>query len=184
MRIISGIYKGRKIKHKLPSGVRPTQDSVKESVFNMLNNYFEFDGKIAGDFCAGSGSLGFEALSRGVDKCYFIDNSNRSVLYIKNVAEEFEIPKEMIKFKKNDAITYLRNIETKLDLLFFDPPYKSDLYDKLQNLLEKSEVLNNDGIIVIELPDYKNFELPDFYNVLYNKMFGETRIIIARYNTN
>ena len=70
MRIISGRWKGRRIETKLPSGIRPTQDAIKETIFNILNNYIGFEDIECADICAGAGMLGIEALSRGAKKVY------------------------------------------------------------------------------------------------------------------
>ena len=71
MRVIGGIFKGRKLKR--PLGIRPTRDFVKEALFNILYN---IEGKIVYDICAGSGALGLEAISRQAKKVIFIEKIN------------------------------------------------------------------------------------------------------------
>ena len=73
MRIVSGKYGGRRLSLKLPEGIRPTSDNTRESIFNILNNYIDWDGLTVLDICAGTGALGFEALSRGAEYTVFIE---------------------------------------------------------------------------------------------------------------
>jgi 16S rRNA (guanine966-N2)-methyltransferase len=179
MRIISGYLSSRVIKDKIPSGIRPTKDSVKESVFNILNNLLDFNGISVADVCAGTGSLGFEAISRGAGKCHFVDIQKNAIDYIKNVSAKFDINESIIELRKDDAISYLKNCNEKFDLIFFDPPYKSELYAKLSKLLETKNILNDKGIIVIEMTAFGYFKIPTSIKVLKEKINGDTKIIIA-----
>ena len=77
MRIIAGDYKGRRLEGPLDDRVRPTGDKVKEAIFSIIMNHL--DGSICCDLFSGTGNLGLEALSRGCDKCYFMDESSNSI---------------------------------------------------------------------------------------------------------
>ena len=83
MRIVGGEHKGRQLQGKLPSGIRPTLDAVRESIYNILNNYFDWEATTMADICSGSGAMGLEALSRGAKKVYFVDKSKQACNHIK-----------------------------------------------------------------------------------------------------
>lgn len=181
MRIISGLYKGRRIKHKLPESIRPTQDAIKETIFNILNNYLDLDGIKVLDLCAGSGSLGLESISRGADKCVFVDKNYSSMKYIKQVCEDFDINKDFYKLKKSDANTYTLKTTEKFDLVFFDPPYHSDLYIKISNSLKKNSLLNSEGLILVEMPSFGTFDINDDFYELDERISGETKLKLMKY---
>ena len=82
MRVISGKLKGRNILGFNIDGTRPTMDRVKESLFGMIQNYLK--DSVCLDLFAGSGSLGFEAISNGANKCYFVDNNKIVIQTLKN----------------------------------------------------------------------------------------------------
>lgn len=156
MRIIAGKYKSRKIfsdispqRKKLPlenSTYRPTTDRAKETLFNMLNNLIDFDSVKCLDLFAGSGALGFEALSRGAASCDFVDNSSRQLSQIKRTAEELNAA-GVINLFNCDVFDFLDdNSNVYYDLIFADPPYGFGSYDTLQNKIFSVEF----GIFVLE----------------------------------
>ena len=154
MRIISGIYKGRILKSPDSYKVRPTADRAKESLFNILNNRFDFDEmKIADLFC-GSGSLGLECISRGASECCFVDKDVK--LVTKNV--EFLNAGAQSKIIRSDVLEFLKNEEnTFFDIIFCDPPYD---YDRYPELLEKIFLMKT----VLILEHSEKFEYDEKFN--------------------
>lgn len=154
MRIIAGRFKSRKINsdacvYKSANGYRPTTDRARETLFNVLENKFGFEGTRALDLFAGTGSLGFEALSRGATSCVFVDRSFRNLSLIKKTAVELGSENE-IEFVKSEALAYLNSCDKfpeKFDIIFADPPYNYKEYDllmdKLNNLSFKIFVLEH-----------------------------------------
>lgn len=146
MRIISGKFKSRRIntKHKNLyciksnfSDFRPTTDRAKEMLFNVLNNIIDFKHIRCLDLFAGSGSLGFEAISRGAQYCEFVENSAACISLIKKTADELDC-NENINIIKQDVETYLKYRENNFyDLIFADPPYSYINYTKLISLIMK-----------------------------------------------
>jgi len=155
MRIIAGKYKSRKIISGLKESIqaskssfRPTTDRAKESLFNTLNNIIDFDSVTCLDLFAGSGSLGFEAISRGAASCEFVDNSVNQVKLILHTAEYLGIS-DQIMVNRSDVIDFLTsNPGDSYDLVFADPPYS---YEKYDILMQKVFDLNF-GIFVLEHP--------------------------------
>ena len=150
MRIIAGEFKGRIIKMPNSKLVRPTTDKVRESLFNYLSNQIDFDEIKTCDIYAGSGALGFEALSRGAGTVHFIEknypvykNLDANIKML-NVEERCEIFKmEAVRFSK------MANHD-KYDLILADPPFfKDDIHEVVKNLLER-EYLAEGGRIIVE----------------------------------
>ena len=154
MRVITGTAKGRRLVSPVGDDVRPTTDTVKESVFSMIQ--FSVDGCIFLDGFAGSGQMGIEAISRGAERAYFIDANRKSLKVVKDNIRlcGFEDQSAVIYA---DTISYLSSTEERFDIVFLDPPYKTGL---LQAALEKApRVVKKGGMIICEHP--KDEKMPD-----------------------
>ncbi|MFO8070189.1 MAG: 16S rRNA (guanine(966)-N(2))-methyltransferase RsmD [Alkalibacterium sp.] len=179
MRIISGEYGGRKLKAVSGENTRPTTDKVKESLFHMIGPYF--DGGHALDLYAGSGALGIEAVSRGMDKAYLVDNN---ILAIKTIEENISITKEPEKFvvwKKNDhqAIERLGQMNESFDLILLDPPYAKQKLESIIKQLIDNQLLNNYAVIVCETDKAVSLELSgDSLRLIKDKVFGKTKVTL------
>jgi 16S rRNA (guanine966-N2)-methyltransferase len=150
MRVVSGTCKGRSLKAVPGSTTRPTTDKVKEAIFNMIGPYFEFG--IGLDLFAGSGGLGIEALSRGLEKVIFVDKDTKAFHIIKENIESCNLM-EKSEVYRNDADRALKAIlkrEIRFDYIFLDPPYKKQQLIKLLELFTKENLLNPNGIILCE----------------------------------
>lgn len=150
MRIISGEFRGRKIKVPDSKLVRPTTDRVRETLFNLLNNRIDFDGIKVLDIYAGSGSLGLECLSRGAASVDFIEKN--FVIY-KNLEENIKSLKveEQCKIYKMEAVRFsalYKNMD--YNLILADPPFfKDDIYNVVENI-KQNKYLAGDGLMMIE----------------------------------
>ena len=148
MQIITGKYRARKLKAVDSDSTRPTLARVKESIFSILP--LSHEGYSTLDLFAGSGAYGIESLSRGAKKTYFVDASGQAIKAIsqntRNIKEDYEI----IKSDCFDALKELSSKGVKFDLVFLDPPYASDLGEKVIAFIESHQMLNDKGIIVYE----------------------------------
>ena len=150
MRVISGFKKGYKLKCPKGKDTRPTEDRIKESLFNILG-YIHGE-SIVLDLFAGSGSIGIEFLSRGAKKAYFVDRSYLSIKTIKdNLAHTgLEGKSRVIKNDAIRSIKILGNENIKFNYVFVDPPYgKNLIIDVLENLWDQT-ILVEDGTIIVE----------------------------------
>lgn len=149
MRVIAGSARRLNLVAPLEK-VRPTTDRTKETLFNILNN--DLPGAKVLDLFAGSGALGIEALSRGAEGCWFYDNYKESIECIKINLEHTKLIEKARIFKYD----YVKAIETlnfekrKFDVIFLDPPYEKGLQDKAVALINDYDLLEDDGIIVVE----------------------------------
>ncbi|MGG0655989.1 16S rRNA (guanine(966)-N(2))-methyltransferase RsmD [Rummeliibacillus pycnus] len=163
MRVISGERKGMPLKAVNGTTTRPTTDKVKESLFNILGPYF--NGGIALDLFAGSGGLGIESLSRGMDKAIFIEKDGRAFQNLKeNIAKcRYEDRTEIHRNDATRALKILIKKEVQADLIFLDPPYKKHQYYELIQDIVSNGVISKEGTIVCEHD--KEIELPEsFFN--------------------
>lgn len=179
MRIISGEYGGRKLKTISGLNTRPTSDKVKESLFHMIGPYFE-EGHVL-DLYSGSGALGIEAVSRGMDLAYLVDNNYQSVKTINENIEITKQPQKFIVWKEKDGIALerLRQAEETFDLVFLDPPYgKIDLEKTLSKLIGY-KLLKEQSIIVFEIDKEDTITLQDdSLELIKDKIYGTTRVIV------
>jgi len=129
---------------------RPTTDKVKEALFNMIGPYF--DGGIGLDLFAGSGGLGLEALSRGLDKVIFIDRESKAIQVIQENIKtcKFEEQAEVYRNDADRALKALIKRDLCFDYIFLDPPYKKQQLVSLLEKMDKHDIVKKDGIVVCE----------------------------------
>ncbi|MGE6631274.1 16S rRNA (guanine(966)-N(2))-methyltransferase RsmD [Bacillus sp. NPDC077027] len=181
MRVISGTKKGRSLKAVPGQSTRPTTDKVKESIFNMIGPYF--DGGWALDLFAGSGGLGIEALSRGFDHCIFVDRDMKAVQTVKANLAALELTEQSEVFR-NDAhraVAAVSKRDESFRAIFLDPPYKDQKLKHLLELIEKRELLSEDGFVMCEHD--KDVILPKESGLLEisrQEIYGLTGITIYR----
>ncbi|SDJ74609.1 16S rRNA (guanine(966)-N(2))-methyltransferase RsmD [Sediminibacillus albus] len=165
MRVISGKYKGRQIKPVPNRLTRPTTDKVKEALFQIIGPFFQ--GGNCLDLFAGSGGLGIEALSRGMDKAVFVDKHPKAIRTIHENIQMLHLGNatEVYRTDAFRAIKAAAKRELTFELIFLDPPYGKVSYEDLLESLETHRLLNKNGIIVCEhegrtsLPDqFAGFE--------------------------
>ena len=150
MRVISGTARGTKLNSIDELSTRPTLDRVKESLFNIINS--RIDDSIVLDLFAGSGAIGIEFLSRGCRTAYLCDNSIKAINMIRQNLEKTRLQEnaEVVNKDYKKCLQDLANKNIKFDIIFIDPPYKDDIaVDSVQMILSLN-LLNQDGIIVIE----------------------------------
>lgn len=150
MRVISGKARGTKLNSIESITTRPTLDRVKESLFNILQEYI--NQKVVLDLFAGSGALGIEALSRNAKNATFCDNNKQAIQMIRTNLERTRLleKSEIINLDYKKCIELLNTKNKKFDLIFLDPPYKEDIAIDSLKLIIKNNLVNNKGIIVIE----------------------------------
>jgi len=182
MKVISGTLKGRKIEGYNIDGTRPTMDRVKESLFAMIQENIK--DSVVLDLFAGSGQLGIEAISNGANLCYFIDHNSEVIKILNNNITNLNI-KAKAKVVLSDWKKFLNdsaNNNLKFDLIFVDPPYDYDVYEKIIEKVSTLNLLNDNGLIVLE---HANLKLKDNYNnlVLYkSKKYGTKSVNIYKNN--
>ncbi len=158
MRVISGRARGTKLSSIESKDTRPTLDRVKESLFNIINNRIE--DAVVLDLFAGSGAIGIEFLSRGCKKAFLCDKSKDAIKFIIENLNKTKLQENAIIANKDYAVFLkeLYNSNEKIDIIFLDPPYDMDIATDAVNLILEYNLLNQDGIIIVET-DQKEREI-------------------------
>ena len=176
MRVISGNRRGTKLLGpKLDQdGIRPTDDRVKEAVFNIIQPIKE--NCIVVDLFACTGSIGIEFLSRGARKAYFSELRYENVqLIYKNLEKTKLLDNAVVlkgDFKKN-----LKKLGDHIDYVYIDPPYRSDLVEKSLTLMQDDELFSNSRFIV-EMEGFVDFSKTHDYKLLFSREYGRKVISI------
>lgn len=157
VRIIGGIYKGRRLKVLEVSGLRPTPDRVREDIFNLLGS--KTSGAQILDLFAGSGALGLEALSRGGASLTLVELDRGNYL---NLCNECHDLGPQVKVVNADALKFLQGCNTPYDLIFLDPPYQSTLLKESLRLILQKDLLKDGGLVYAEMPAGSNEAMPGF----------------------
>ena len=150
MRIISGTMRGTKLYTLEGDNTRPTLDRVKEALFSKIN--FELQDATILDLFAGSGALGLESLSRGADKVFLCDNSREAIKIINQNLEKTRTKDKvsLLNMDYKKALEELRKQNIKFDIVFLDPPYKTDFAEDAAKYIVENELLIEDGFIILE----------------------------------
>ena len=155
MRIISGTMRGTKLFTLEGENTRPTLDRVKEALFSKIN--YDLPDAVVLDLFAGSGALSLESLSRGAKQAVLCDSSRDAIKIIKQNIEKTRTNDKTLlltcDYKK--ALDELKNRKMKFDIVFLDPPYLTDFAEVAAKMIIENEMLNEDGLIVLETDNEK-----------------------------
>lgn len=156
MRIISGKLKGRRFSPPKNFSARPTTDIAKESLFNVLANRIDFEDLKALDLFSGTGSISYELASRECADVTSIELDPKHHAFIKSTIFELNIESQVIALRA-DVFRYLKKCSRKFDFIFADPPFTLSSIDQIPDLIFDMELLNEDGLFIIEHSNVNNF---------------------------
>tara|TARA_B100000787_G_C16115259_1_gene260016 strand:- start:44 stop:610 length:567 start_codon:yes stop_codon:yes gene_type:complete len=184
MRIISGIFKGKKILSPKDKLTRPLKDLTKESIFNIIKHSKLLNVNLENanilDLFSGVGSFGLESLSRGASSVTFLE-SYKDVLDVlkKNIYNLEQQNRSKIIEKDIFAENTLKLINNKFDIIFMDPPYKEKKLTILLNTVIKLKLLKNNGVIIIHRHKKEEDSFPKEFNLIIKKNYGISKIIFG-----
>ena len=174
MRIISGKYGRRRF--DVPTGItaRPTTDMARENLFNVLNNFIDFDGITALDLFAGTGAISFELLSRGAVAVTAVEMARTQTAFINKV--KAMLADDNLTVVKGDVFKFLDSCTRRFDLIFADPPYDLPRFADVPRLVLDSPVMGPGSIFVMEHPREHDFSaLPHF---MQHRAYGKVNFSI------
>lgn len=177
MRIIGGKFGRRIIKPPKNLPVRPTTDLAKESLFNILRHKLDFDGKVALDLFAGTGSLTYEFASRGCANVLSVDLNYKCIQYIKDTVREFDM--ENVQVVRADVFRFLKSTPIKFDIIFADPPYDLPNIENIHGLVMERELLNEQGVLIVEHPKTIDLSSQDWF--LEHRKYGHVNFSIFQF---
>lgn len=164
MRIVAGELRGRNLVAPAGTKTRPTTDRVREAVFNSLQSLDVIEGALVVDLYAGSGALGFEALSRGAEHCTFVERDRAALSAIEANRAELGL-RGRTRVVNGDPLTTARSIDA--DLAFADPPYDFVAWDRLLDALAPGV-----GFVVAEAA--AAIDAPESWEEVRTKRYGRT----------
>jgi len=165
MRVVSGKFRSKRIKAPKAIKARPTTDFAKESLFNILNNWFDLDTVEVLDLFSGTGNISYEFGSRGAQKILAIDIAYVSQKFISKTAQEMELPLSAIKA---DVFRFIKSHVGQYDIIFADPPYDHKEILTIPSLVLGKDLLKPKGILVVEHDKYTDFTKEERFLELRN----------------
>ena len=187
MRIISGLFKGKKLNNPKDLNTRPLKDLTKESIFNIIShsNKFKILLNTANilDVFSGVGSFGIECLSREANHVTFVENySNVLNLLKKNITNLNNL--KNYKIKNEDILNknFFTKIKTEFNLIFLDPPYAEKDINKVIERIYKSKILIKNGVIILHRHKKEKDIFPENFEIVEKKIYGISKIIFGKLN--
>lgn len=176
LRIIGGRWRGRRIEIPARSGVRPTGDRIRETLFNWLAPII--DGARCLDLFAGSGALGLEALSRGAGPTVFVESDEAAARQLERSLEQLGCDDANVIH--GDALRFLRGAPQRFDIVWLDPPFGEIGLGNLCTLLERGWLAPGARIYLEMRRQGELPELPPGWAVERDKTAGQVRYVLAR----
>jgi 16S rRNA (guanine966-N2)-methyltransferase len=173
VRIIAGKWRGRKLDVIDSPGLRPTPDRVRETLFNWIQQ--EIVGARCLDLFAGTGALGFEALSRDAAEVVMVESNPKIVESLKQHANTLKSENHVIQLA--DALTWLRQGMKGFDIIFLDPPFEQGFIEKCCAIIMEESLLNPNGLVYIE--SEKSLMLPEGWHIKKQKKAGQVQSMLV-----
>jgi 16S rRNA (guanine966-N2)-methyltransferase len=171
MRIVGGIFSGRRFSPPANIPARPTTEMARESLFNILSNLIDFENITALELFGGTGSVSYELASRGAKDITVVERDPASLDFIKKTAKMLVID-DRLHIARGDVFKFIKQNTERYDLIFADPPYALPNMDELPQLIFEQKMLRPGGIFVLEHTTTKNYQQhPNFTRM---KNYGTT----------
>ena len=176
MRIITGIYKGRRFDIPRTFKARPTTDFAKENIFNVINGYVDFDDALALDLFAGTGSISLELLSRGCSQVVSVEKDRDHARFITECLKKIDTENDLLI--KGDVFRFLKSCHQKFDIIFADPPYALPELPTIPDIIFQNELLKDGGILIFE--HGKGNDFSDNPHFLEHRAYGSVNFTLFR----
>jgi 16S rRNA (guanine966-N2)-methyltransferase len=180
-RIIGGKWRGRKISFDDAQDLRPTTDRIRETVFNWLQPYLSQSHCL--DCFAGSGALGFEALSRGAESVVFLEQNKKAVSHLKQSIDLLDAITAELHCVDTLQWLPLQKNKNMFDLVFLDPPFATNLLAETCDSLNQNNCLADDAIIYLEHNINSKIDFPDNWHYLKQKKAGQVAYSLLQCGT-
>lgn len=155
LRIISGIYKSRRINPPANLPVRPTTDKAREALFNILMTW-DFEESHVLDLFSGTGSVALEFVSRGARNVTVVEQNKQCVQFIAHMAELLDV--DNLYIEQTNVLKFVHRAPVKYDIIFADPPYDMDELKSLPGLIFENNLLKDEGLFILEHDAHHNFQ--------------------------
>jgi 16S rRNA (guanine(966)-N(2))-methyltransferase RsmD len=169
MRIVGGIFKSRIFIPGKNFKARPTTDIAKEGLFNILENRYDFGNKTVLDLFSGSGSIGYEFISRGCKEATMVEKDFVHHRFIVDVLKKLNI--DNARIFKADVFAFIKNYKGSFDFIFADPPFDLMNFTEVPNIVLESDILKKEGLFILEHP--KEFDFSEHKYFSENRKYGK-----------
>ena len=173
VRIIGGTLGGRKIHFQPVEGLRPTLDRVRETLFNWL--MFKIRGAVCLDVFAGSGVLGFEALSRGALNVNFVEHNHAAILELKRNQKNLNLENQSQIIESSALSILSKTSPQSYDLIFLDPPFQQNLLQESLQMIASSGLLKPNGMVYFEAERRLDLALSQHWQIYRHKKMGDVQ---------
>ena len=187
MRIIAGKHKGSSLHFPKNKITRPLKDRARESIFNLLTHSnkisFRFEKSNILDLYAGGGSFGLECVSRQAKNVSFVEKANEAKKILEKNIEKLKVKKNVIIFFE-DVFKLIKNqniFKSKFDLIFCDPPFINSDVEKLLHQIYNSNLLQNDGIIVLHRNKNSREKFQNYFEIIDERIYGISKITFGKF---
>ncbi|MDE7335156.1 MAG: RsmD family RNA methyltransferase [Muribaculaceae bacterium] len=161
MRIIRGKFGRRRFDVPTNITARPTTDFARENIFNVIENYLDFDGISAIDLFAGTGAISLEMVSRGAASVVAVEKAPTQFRFIEKVRQQLNCSE--LTVVRGDALKYIESTLSPVDFIFADPPYDMENFDQVPETILSSGACGENTIVVVEHSKQRDFSsLPEF----------------------
>lgn len=183
MRIIAGRLKGRALKAPTTQDIRPTSDRLRETIFNILAHGYDdpIEGAPVIDLFAGTGAMGLEALSRGAKRVLFVDDGTEARALLRANVEALGLGGATKIFRRDATKLGQAPAGEKFALAFLDPPYGKGLAEPALIALRDGGWLIKNALVIVEEAAEAKPETPEGFALLDQRVYGDTQIVILRY---
>ena len=185
MRIISGKFKGKKLIKPLDKKTRPLKDLTKESIFNLIqhskNINFNLEQSLILDLFSGSGSFGFECLSRDARHATFVENYKPAINILKKNANNLNLNDKITIIDRdifNKKIT--KYLKKKYDLIFLDPPYSERKIEAIFSIILNKKILKKNCLLIIHRNKKSKDIFPKEFEIIDTRSYGISKIIFLK----
>lgn len=176
MRITAGKFKNKQIKTIESDLIRPTLSKIRESLFNVLQN--DIENAVFLDLFAGSGIMGIEAASRNAKEIIFIEKNPKHYKLLKTNLKTLDFKNKTFLA---DSINLIEKFnENTFDIIYSDPPYKTDLNNKVLAILSRKKLLKNNGWLILECNKDEDFsaDIENYsFELIKEKIYGDTKVL-------
>ena len=183
MRVVGGRFRGRTLAGPKSDAIRPTSDRLRETIFNVLAHGYgdPVEGARVIDLFAGTGAMGIEALSRGAAFCLFVEEGAQARGLIRENVESLGLGGATRLFRRDATRMGAAGQNPPASLVFCDPPYGKDLAPRALKSCADGGWLSPGALVVVEEAQGAGVALPDGFEELERRDYGETKVLFARY---
>ena len=176
MRIITGIYKGRRFDIPRTFKARPTTDFTKENIFNVIQGYMDLEDTVALDLFAGTGSISLELLSRGCRQVISVEGDRDHASFIRQCLQKLD--DDACSIVRGDVFRFLKSCRQQFDFIFADPPYALKELPEIPGLVLDKGILAEGGIFVFE--HGKQYDFSSHPRFLEHRSYGSVNFTLFR----